>query len=324
MKTRQEAITARLFAEEPFYFWIDDPVWIEDFKDKKEEKSNAKVYTKNDFLKEVYFSEEQYDQLYYLLKRKQNIIFQGPSGVGKTFSAKRFAYSILGEKDDTRVKILQFHQSYSYEDFVIGFRPVKNGFTLKKGPFYEICKQAEQDREHSYFLLIDEINRGDISKIFGELFTLLEVDKREEKMQILYANEEFLIPKNLYIIGMMNTADRSIAVLDYALRRRFAFVDFTPAFDSQGFKKYQKEIGDKCFNQVIQVIKQINEEIKQDELLGSSFQIGHSYFCTKQTVTKEWLESVIEFEMIPLLKEYWFEEERKVIEWSKKLREALV
>ena len=289
---------------------------------KQERNVEALSYTKKDFLDEVYLEEEQYEKLYYLLKRKKNIILEGPPGVGKTFCAKRFAYSVLGCQDTDRVKMLQFHQSYSYEDFVIGFRPVQNGFELRKGPFYEICDRAKNDKDHSYFLLIDEMNRGDVGKIFGELFTLLEADKRGESMQLLYSEEEFFVPENLYVIGMMNTADRSIAFIDYALRRRFAFFEVSPAFSSKGFRQYQKRAKNEQFHHLIKIIEQINQEIKKDELLGSGFQIGHSYFCTEK-VTNEWMKSVVEFEIIPLLKEYWFEEEEKCQEWIKRLNEAI-
>ena len=172
------------------------------------------------------------------LESKKNIILQGAPGVGKTFISKRLAYSIMGVKDVERVMMVQFHQSYSYEDFIMGYRPSSNGFVLKTGAFYNFCKKAQDDTDNKYFFIIDEINRGNLSKIFGELFVLLEADKRgsRNKLQLLYSDELFYIPENVYIIGMMNKADRSLAMMDYALRRRFSFIDIAPGFESDGFK----------------------------------------------------------------------------------------
>lgn len=180
-------------------------------------------YTKEDFLSEVFMPEEEYDKLSGILRIKKNIILQGAPGVGKTFVAKRIAFSMMGVKDVERVMMVQFHQSYSYEDFIMGFRPSTDGFELKRGAFYNFCKKAEIDGDNDYFFIIDEINRGNLSKIFGELFMLIENDKRGVSLQLLYSDEKFSVPKNIYIIGMMNTADRSLAMLDYALRRRFVF-----------------------------------------------------------------------------------------------------
>ena len=199
------------------------------------------AYTKEDFLREVYIDEDSYTNLVDLLKNKLNIILQGPPGVGKTFVARRLAYSIMGKKDTSRVAMVQFHQSYSYEDFIQGYRPSKDGFELVNGVFYKFCKEAEEDNERPYFFIIDEINRGNLSKILGEMMMLLEADKRGEQIKMLYSNEWFSIPKNVHIIGMMNTADRSLAMIDYALRRRFAFFDFYPAFTSSGFENYLNE-----------------------------------------------------------------------------------
>ena len=190
-------------------------------------KESYPIYEPTDFLSEVYMDKEEYYKLVQLMEMKKNVILQGPPGVGKTFAAKRLAYSMMGVKDKNRVKMIQFHQSYSYEDFIMGFRPTENGFELRNGTFYNFCKQAEEDSENDYFFIIDEINRGNLSKIFGELFMLIENDKRGSELELLYADENFSVPPNLYIIGMMNTADRSLAILDYALRRRFAFFDMT-------------------------------------------------------------------------------------------------
>ena len=258
-----------------------------------------------------------------LLDAKFNIILQGAPGVGKTFAAKRLAYSIMGMKDTSRVAMVQFHQSYSYEDFIQGYRPVENGFKLENGTFYKFCKAAEEDDERTYFFIIDEINRGNLSKILGELMMLIEKDKRGEKIKLLYSNEWFTVPKNVRIIGMMNTADRSLAMMDYALRRRFAFFEFAPAFGSDGFKRYLAEKDNNKLNNLISVVETLNSVIAADESLGEGFRIGHSYFCTDKEITDEWLKAVVEYEVIPLLKEYWFDEPSKVRDWSANLRGAI-
>eukprot|EP00130_Batrachochytrium_dendrobatidis_P008462 XP_006683337.1 hypothetical protein BATDEDRAFT_93096 [Batrachochytrium dendrobatidis JAM81] len=281
------------------------------------------LYTDVDFLNEVFMEESRYHKLVKLLKKKKNVILQGAPGVGKTFSAKRLAYSMMGEKDVSRVMMVQFHQSYSYEDFIMGYRPTNNGFELSEGPFYNFCKMAEEDSDRDYFFIIDEINRGNLSKIFGELLMLIEKDKRGQKLRLLYANELFSVPKNVYILGMMNTADRSLAMIDYALRRRFAFYKLEPAFDSDSFQEIVSEANNSKFYALVEQIKSLNSYICQDESLGSGFQIGHSYLCPYEEVTDEWLSSVIEYELIPLLDEYWFDEPSKVGQWTNRLRGAL-
>lgn len=289
-----------------------------------ESNSTAKnIYTESDFLEEVYLDEEKYYILKNLLLYKKNIILQGPPGVGKTFVAKRLAYSIIGEKNKDRVMTIQFHQNYSYEDFMMGFRPSECGFELKKGPFYNFCKKAEQDPNNDYFFIIDEINRGNLSKIFGELFMLMENDKRGTEIKLLYSDEMFSIPKNLYIIGMMNTADRSLAIIDYALRRRFAFFEFEPAFESDGFKKYLEEKNSDKLYKLIETVKKLNTDIRNDESLGKDFCIGHSFFCFDDDIDDYLLKSVVDYEIIPLLNEYWFDESNKVEEWSYLLHEAI-
>ena len=282
-------------------------------------------YTKEDFLSEVFMPEEEYEKLSGILRIKKNIILQGAPGVGKTFAAKRLAFSMMGVKDVERVMMVQFHQSYSYEDFIMGFRPSTDGFELKRGAFYNFCKKAEIDGDNDYFFIIDEINRGNLSKIFGELFMLIENDKRGVSLQLLYSDEKFSVPKNIYIIGMMNTADRSLAMLDYALRRRFAFFEIKPGFATDGFREYRMSLENEKFDKLIACVESLNNVISNDESLGDGFCIGHSYFCNllPDTIDDQVLSGIVEYELIPLLKEYWFDEPTKVKDWSSNLRSAI-
>ena len=281
------------------------------------------AYDAEDFLEEVFMDEDSYDTLVALVRNKKNVILQGAPGVGKTFAAKRLAYSMMGVKDPNRVMMVQFHQSYSYEDFIMGFRPSENGFELKRGAFYSFCKDAEIDSENEYFFIIDEINRGNLSKIFGELFMLIESDKRGIELQLLYSDEKFSVPSNVYIIGMMNTADRSLAMLDYALRRRFAFFEMKPGFDTDGFREYRMGLASEKFDRLINCVDNLNAAIAADESLGEGFCIGHSYFCNLKKATDQTLSGIVEYELIPLLKEYWFDEPVKVKDWTSNLRSAI-
>ena len=254
---------------------------------------------------------------------KKNIILQGAPGVGKTCAAKRLAYSIMGEKDDSRIEFVQFHQNYSYEDFVMGYKPNDNGFELKKGIFYSFCQKAASEPEKDYFFIIDEINRGNMSKIFGELLMLIEKDYRGTSLTLAYDGLPFRVPKNLHIIGMMNTADRSLAMIDYALRRRFSFFDMEPGFESDGFKAYLTNLNSEKLNSLVNEIKSLNNTIIEDKSLGKGFCIGHSYLCGAETYSKEWLQGVVEYDILPMLAEYWFDELDKYEEWKKRLTEIV-
>ena len=288
-----------------------------------------KIYTKQDFLKDVFMSGNEHKKLENLILYKQNVILQGAPGVGKTFMAKRLAYSMMGEKDNNRIEIVQFHQSYSYEDFIMGYKPKKEGFELRTGVFYNFCKKAEKDLEHKYFFIIDEINRGNLSKIFGELLMLIENDKRgpEYATKLAYSDEPFYVPQNLYIIGMMNTADRSLAIMDYALRRRFSFYYVEPAFDKESFIKHleKNKISFHIIEHITEKFTELNAYIADETQsnLGKGFCIGHSYFCTTPNPGQDdadWYNCIVDYEIGELLKEYWWDEPQKAEDWINRLK----
>lgn len=303
------------------FFRITDSKIIDIYK---KEKTYLDKYNKEKFLEEVFMTKEDYETLLGLLKNKKNIILQGPPGVGKTFTARRLAYSIMGEKDKDRVEFIQFHQNYSYEDFIMGYKPTENNFELDYGIFYRFCKKAEKNPEKDYFFIIDEINRGNLSKIFGEVLMLIEKGYRgsENEIKLAYSKENFSVPKNIYLIGTMNTADRSLAMIDYALRRRFSFFEMKPGFRSQGFINYINKLENKDnikIERIITLIEELNKEIKEDVSLGSGFCIGHSYLCGRKEYSKDWIEQVIKYDIIPMLSEYWFDNENLYNKWKNKL-----
>lgn len=290
--------------------------------EEEEQTEELEKYTDKDFLGQVYMNEHQLQTLKSLLMRKKNLILQGAPGVGKTFAAQRLAYTIMGVKDESRVKVIQFHQNYSYEDFVIGYKPnAEGGFSLVSGIFYEFCQQARAHREMPYFLIIDEINRGNLSKIFGELLQLIEADYRDQPLQLAYNKQRFSVPSNLYIIGMMNTADRSLAMIDYALRRRFSFFEIKPGFETEAFNNDISKLEISNLKELINAIIELNKVITDDDSLGPGFCIGHSYLCNLNSDPD--LESIVEYDIIPMLREYWFDNDDKFNQEAQKLRNAL-
>lgn len=257
------------------------------------------------------------------LREKQNLILQGAPGVGKTFFAKRLAYMHLQERADNRIAWVQFHPSYSYEDFVRGYRPSAvdqgNRFELKDGAFLRLCEAAAADENNDYVMVIDEINRANIGQVFGELFSMLETDKRGKQITLMYSKsgEEFTVPPNVFIIGTMNTADRSLALVDFALRRRFSFVELEPCFDMPAFTDFLGTGGmdERLIGQICQRMLEVNALISNDKQLGPSYRIGHSFFCPHRPdgdfsdCDQQWYENIVSSELLPLLSEYWFDNE---------------
>lgn len=289
----------------------------------------AQPYNRAKALDELFVSETQLDATLAALHRRRNLILQGPPGTGKTFLARRLAWLELGATDAARVELVQFHPSYSYEDFVQGFRPDAKGvFQLQDGVLLAFCQRAAQDPERPYFLLIDELNRGNLSRIFGELLLLLEADKRgaDHAVRLPYAPADaprFFVPANVFIIGTMNLADRSLAPLDYALRRRFAFVELAPEFGAplQEFLQAQG-VPASVIEQLVARLTELNQVIADDPELGPDYRIGHSYFCqppTEPAAAPEWLRLILEQEIVPLLDDYWLDQPAKAAAQKKRL-----
>ena len=281
----------------------------------------------------VFLTEEELEQLLERLQSKKAMILQGPPGVGKTFIVRKLAYALMKEIDNDRLEMVQFHQSYSYDDFVRGYRPVPGkagSFVLQNGIFFEFCQKAIRDPDREYVFIVDEINRGNISQIFGELLMLIEPDKRgpEYALPLAYRTEDepqFFVPPNLYLIGLMNVADRSLAMVDYAMRRRFVFITLKPQYESELFSQWLLERGmdAELIQLIVERMSKLNQEIREDPLLGENYELGHSFFLPKGDnfggLDKNWYRRVVRTEIVPLLKEYWFDNPKRAKDAEKRL-----
>ncbi len=273
-------------------------------------------YTKQDFMKDCFFEDEEYEELKELILKRKNVILQGPPGTGKTYLAKRMAFSLLGSKNTGQILNVQFHPKYSVDEFIEGFRPDDIGiYKYREGCFKHFCNQARNNKDCMFFLLIDEINRGDVIKIFGDTFMLLEPDKRgkENYVELPASNERFYIPENLYILGTMNIADKEQTLSDYAVRRRFNFYTVEPIYDNKDFIEFCSK--SKLKLKIIEAVKEVNK------LGGGNKQIGHCYFCNDYD-DKE-LVRTVKYELIPLVEEYFKDEKGLREKAVSKLKQAI-
>ena len=248
---------------------------------------------------------------------KKNLILQGPPGTGKTWLARKLAFALIGNKGQDKVQAVQFHPNLSYEDFVRGWRPSGDGkLDLVDGPFMEMINVARNDLDSDYVMVIEEINRGNPAQVFGEMLTLLETDKRKESEALALSyrktkGERVYIPENVYVIGTMNIADRSLALVDLAFRRRFAFEELEPIFGPP----WRDWVSENCgiAPHILEAIEErlgnLNRQISDDRSLGRQFRIGHSYVTPSAVIPDAltWFTRVVEREIGPLLDEYWFD-----------------
>ena len=281
-----------------------------------------------DALSELFIEETQLSRILDSISIRKNLILQGPPGVGKTYISRRIAWCLTGYRDAPSIEMVQFHQSYAYEDFVQGWRPTESGgFTLRNGVFFEFCKRAEQHPDVRFVFIIDEINRGNLSRIFGELLMLIEADKRgpDHAIALTYSvlGKRFSVPANVYLLGLMNTADRSLAIVDYALRRRFAFETLTPAYRTGKFREYllEADVDRRLVDRIQNNLDEVNSRIRDNKDLGAGFAIGHSYFVPDTTADEAWYSTVIETQIAPLMREYWFDHPEKAEELVETLRQ---
>lgn len=325
--------------DQDYDYWLRKPYWKKKYGtanvtqtdiEREEEEARADLetadsntYSVDDIISDgAFLSKAQLNAALERLQAKKNLILQGPPGTGKTWLAKRLGYALIGTNDGRvtrkRVRVIQFHPSLSYEDFVRGWRPDGAGqLSLLDGVFLDAVEAARAEPDRPFVFVIEEINRGNPAQIFGEMLTLLEADKRNEMeaIELAYSNaasELVYIPKNLYVIGTMNIADRSLALVDLALRRRFAFVDLLPTFNGAWMRWCRQAGIDTGTIEVIQrKMHELNAEISNDRSLGEQFQVGHSYVTPrpgeKIENAKAWFQQIVHTEIGPLLNEYWYD-----------------
>lgn len=313
-----------------------DPAKAELFTDSPEADESSADASEPVNDEEIFLEDEELEDVLRNLRRKKNVILTGPPGTGKTFIAEKLAAYIMTGADNASLTKIQFHPSYSYEDFVRGWRPSAEGFSVSDGVLVRIASDAADNPESQHVLVIDEVNRANVTKVFGELLSLVESTKRGPKHALTLpyggvdgegeeSGPSFYLPDNVYIIGTMNTADRSIAMVDFALRRRFSFFYIKPAFASVKFKSHLIELGlPSTFVESLSIeMKELNDEIIRSTSLGPGYEIGHSYFLPNTAIgdRREWFEDVLSTELGPLLHEYWFENDDLASRWVERLRE---
>lgn len=342
--------------KQDYEFWLRQPYWAKKYRKAPDSVTDLQIaeeeaeadteeaaferYDIPDIVSDgCFLPEASLNDALARLRSKKNLILQGPPGTGKTWLAKRLAYALIGTRDRKvtrkRMRAIQFHPSLSYEDFVRGWRPDGNGqLKLTDGVFLEAVEAARAERDRPFVVIIEEINRGNPAQIFGEMLTLLETDKRreDEAIELAYRSEtgeRVYIPDNLFVIGTMNIADRSLALVDLALRRRFAFITLETMLNDHWkawcIEKAGLDAG--AVEDIRRLLSELNEEIANDRALGAQFKVGHSYVTPGASVligdARDWFRQVVETEISPLLEEYWFDNPDKAKSSTRRLLEGI-
>ena len=282
------------------------------------DEKKADRYDKAAFLKDVYMDDARYEQLRAILMHKKNVILQGAPGVARPSVRAGSPGRSWRRRTTAASSSCSSTRTTPTRDFVMGYRPEGDTFELKYGIFYRFCQKAANQPDRPFFFIIDEINRGNMSKIFGELLMLIEADYRGTKATLAYNGLQFSVAGEP--LHHRHDEHRRQVPRHDRLRPEapVQLLDMEPGFDTKGFSEYREGLGSETIDELVGKVKDLNAEIARDKSLGRGFCIGHSYFCGRKATddADEWGKQVVDFDILPMLREYWFDDEAKVTRWD--------